>query len=87
MIAQYNGDNSILFESDTQCELYSEIAGMAQAFNITPMYWARYCKDKLDAVSAIAAMSRLVNPDWWFHQLKGQRTLWRESLLIAIGNG
>jgi len=85
LLAQYNGDNSILFESDTQCELYSEIAGMAQAFNITPMYWARYCKDKLDAVSAIAAMSRLVNPDWWFRQLKGQRTRWRESLLIAIG--
>jgi len=85
LLAQYNGDNSILFEGDTQCELYSEIAGMAQAFNITPMYWARYCKDKLDAVSAIAAMSRLVNPEWWFRQLKGQRTRWRESLLIAIG--
>lgn len=85
LLAQYNGDNSILFESDTQCELYREIAGMAQAFNVTPMYWARYCKDKLDAVSAIASMSRLVNPDWWLRQLKGQRTRWRESLLIAIG--
>lgn len=85
LLAQYNGDNSILFESDTQCELYSEIAGMAQAFNVTPMYWTRYCKGKLDAVSAIASMSRLVNPDWWLRQLKGQRTRWRESLLIAIG--
>jgi hypothetical protein len=85
LLVQYNGDSSILFESDTQCELYSEIAVMAQAFNVTPMYWARYCKDKLDAVSAIASMSRLVNPDWWLRQLKGQRTRWRESLLIAIG--
>ena len=85
LLAQYNGDNSILFESDTQCELYSEIAGMAQAFNVTPMYWARFCKGKLDAVSTIASMSRLVNPDWWLRQLKGQRTRWRESLLIAIG--
>ncbi|MDH2898741.1 replication endonuclease [Rahnella variigena] len=85
LLAQYNGDNSILFEVDTQCELYSEIAGMAQAFNVTPMYWTSYCKGKLDAVSAIASMSRLVNPDWWLRQLKGQRTRWRESLLIAIG--
>ncbi|CAH0194209.1 hypothetical protein SRABI106_01382 [Rahnella aquatilis] len=85
LLAQYNGDNSILFERDTQCELYSEITGMAQAFNVTPMYWTRYCKGKLDAFSAIAAMSRLVNPDWWLRQLKGQRTRWRESLLIAIG--
>ncbi|WHZ42395.1 replication endonuclease [Rahnella bonaserana] len=85
LLAQYNGDNSILFEGDTQCELYSEIAGMAQAFNVTPMYWTRFCKGKLDAVSAIAAMSRLVNPDWWLRQFKGQRTRWRESLLIAIG--
>jgi len=85
LLVQYNGDSSILFESDTQCELYSEISVMAQAFNVTPMYWARYCKDKLDAVSAIASMSRLVNPDWWLRQLKGQRTRWRESLLIAIG--
>jgi hypothetical protein len=85
LLAQYNGDNSILFEGDTQCELYSEIAGMAQAFNVTPMYWTRFCKGKLNAVSAIAAMSRLVNPDWWLRQFKGQRTRWRESLLIAIG--
>ncbi|RJT37440.1 replication endonuclease [Rahnella woolbedingensis] len=85
LLAQYNGDNSILFKTDTQCELYSEIAGMAQAFNVTPMYWTRFCKGKLDAVSAIASMSRLVNPDWWLSQLKGQRTRWRESLLIAIG--
>jgi len=85
LLAQYNGDNSILFEGDTQCELYSEIAGMAQAFNVTPMYWTRFCKGKLDAVSAIASMSRLVNPDWWLRQFKGQRTRWRESLLIAIG--
>ncbi|WP_426785283.1 replication endonuclease [Rahnella variigena] len=85
LLAQYNGDISILFEGDTQCELYSEIAGMAQAFNVTPMYWTRFCKGKLNAVSAIAAMSRLVNPDWWLRQFKGQRTRWRESLLIAIG--
>ena len=45
----------------------------------------QYCKGKLDAVSAIAAMSRPVNPDWWLRQLKGQRTRWRESLRIAIG--
>ncbi|MBF7980475.1 MULTISPECIES: replication endonuclease [Rahnella] len=85
LLTQYHGDNAILFDRDTQCELYGEIAGMAQAFNVRPMHWTRYLKDKLDTVSAIAGLSRLVNPEWWLSQLKGQRTRWRESLLIAIG--
>lgn len=82
LLAKYKGDNSILYECDTQCKLYSDIAGMAQAFNVTPMYWTRYCKDRLDAVSA---MWRYVNPDWRLRQLKCQRPRWRESLLISIG--
>lgn len=85
LLTQYQGDNAILFDRDTQCELFGEIAGMAQAFNVRPMHWTRYLKDKLDTVSAIAGLSRLVNPEWWLSQLKGQRTRWRESLLIAIG--
>lgn len=85
LLTQYHGDNAILFDRDTQCDLYGEIAGMAQAFNVRPMHWTRYLKDKLDTVSAIAGLSRLVNPEWWLSQLKGQRNRWRESLLIAIG--
>jgi len=85
LLEENGGDNTALFSAFTQGHLYGEIAGMARAFNVTPMYWKKYCKGKLDAVSAIAGMSRLVNPDWWLSQLKGQRTRWRESLLIAIG--
>ncbi len=86
LIAAYNGDNSVLFEDHTQAELYGQLAGMARAFNISPMHWQKYRKGGLDARSAIASLSRLVNPDWWIRQLKAQRTRWREALLIAIGN-
>ncbi len=85
LLEENGGDNTALFSAFTQGHLYGEIAGMARAFNVAPMYWKKYCKGKLDAVSAIAGMSWLVNPDWWMSQLKGQRTRWRESLLIAIG--
>ncbi|MGA5654702.1 replication endonuclease [Rahnella contaminans] len=85
LLAENGGDYAVLLQSDTQCALYRDIAGMSRAFNVTPMYWTKFSKGKLDATSAIAGMSRLVNPDWWLSQLKGQRTRWRESLLIAIG--
>ncbi|MCS3423871.1 hypothetical protein M2403_002484 [Rahnella sp. BIGb0603] len=85
LLAEHGGDYAVLLHSDTQCALYRDIAGMSRAFNVSPMYWTKFSKGKLDATSAIAGMSRLVNPDWWLSQLKGQRTRWRESLLIAIG--
>ena len=85
LLAENGGDYAVLLQSDTQCALYRDIAGMSRAFNVSPMYWTKFTKGKLDATSAIASMSRLVNPDWWLSQLKGQRTRWRESLLIAIG--
>ena len=85
LLAEHGGDYEVLLQSDTQCALYRDIAGMSRAFNVSPMYWTKFTKGKLDATSAIAGMSRLVNPDWWLSQLKGQRTRWRESLLIAIG--
>ncbi|EOG8260418.1 replication endonuclease, partial [Yersinia enterocolitica] len=58
----------------------------ARAFNITPMHWRKYLKGRLDIASAIASLSRLVNPEWWERKLKAQRTRWREALLIAVGN-
>jgi hypothetical protein len=85
LLAENGGDYAVLLQSDTQCALYRDIAGMSRAFNVSPMYWTKFTKGKLDATSAIAGMSRLVNSDWWLSQLKGQRTRWRESLLIAIG--
>ncbi|QHI77503.1 replication endonuclease [Serratia sp. NGAS9] len=85
-VAENGGDNAGLFEDATQSEFYGRIAGMARAFNITPMHWRKYRKGKLDARSAIASLQRLVNSEWWERQLKAQRTRWREALLIAVGN-
>lgn len=83
-VAENGGDK--LLEDATQSEFYGRIAGMARAFNITPMHWRKYRKGKLDARSAVASLSRLVNAEWWERQLKAQRTRWREALLIAVGN-
>lgn len=80
------GDNAGLLEDSTQADFYGLTAPMARAFNITPMHWSKYRKGKLDARSAIASLSRLVNAEWWERQLKAQRTRWREALLIAVGN-
>lgn len=85
-VAENGGDNTGLFEDATQSEFYGRIAGMARAFNITPMHWRKYRKGKLDARSAIASLSRLVNSEWWERLFKAQRTQWREALLIALGN-
>ncbi|HGE6895199.1 TPA: replication endonuclease [Serratia marcescens] len=85
-VAENGGENAGLFEDAAQSEFYGRIAGMARAFNITPMHWRKYRKGKLDARSAIASLSRLVNSEWWERQLKAQRTRWREALLIALGN-
>ncbi|CAI0931272.1 Bacteriophage replication gene A protein (GPA) [Serratia plymuthica] len=81
-----SGDNTGLFEDSTQACFYGHTAPMARAFNITPMHWSKYRKGKLDARSAIASLSRLVDAEWWERQLKAQRTRWREALLIAVGN-
>lgn len=83
-VAENGGDK--LLDDATQSGFYGHIAGMARAFNITPMHWRKYRKGKLDARSAVASMSRLVNAEWWERQLKAQRTRWREALLIAVGN-
>ncbi|WAT01025.1 replication endonuclease [Rouxiella chamberiensis] len=85
LIAENDGDNSVLFDSRTQSALYGQIAGMARAFNVQPMHWTRYRKGKMDAQSAIASLSRLVNAEWWERKFKAQRMQWREALLIAIG--
>ncbi|CAI0904299.1 replication endonuclease [Serratia proteamaculans] len=85
-IESNGGDNTGLFEDSTQACFYGLTAPMVRAFNITPMHWNKYRKGKLDARSAIASLSRLVDAEWWERQLKAQRTRWREALLIAVGN-
>ncbi|ENY0910454.1 replication endonuclease [Serratia marcescens] len=85
-IKSNGGDNTGLFEDSTQACFYGLTAPMVRAFNITPMHWNKYRKGTLDARSAIASLSRLVDAEWWERQLKAQRTRWREALLIAVGN-
>ncbi|ELI7919185.1 replication endonuclease [Yersinia enterocolitica] len=85
-IAENNGDSAILLHVSTQAQIYGDLARMARALNVTPMYWVKYQKGLLDIRSAIASLSRLVNPEWWERRLKAQRTRWREALLIAVGN-
>ncbi|EOA2988931.1 replication endonuclease, partial [Yersinia enterocolitica] len=80
------GDRAVLLQADTQVRIFGDLARMARAFNITPMHWRKYLKGRLDIASAIASLSRLVNPEWWERKLKAQRTRWREALLIAVGN-
>ncbi|WP_143705675.1 replication endonuclease, partial [Yersinia enterocolitica] len=80
------GDRAVLLQTDIQVRIYGDLARMARAFNITPMHWRKYLKGRLDITSAIASLSRLVNPEWWERKLKAQRTRWREALLIAVGN-
>ncbi|CNJ96992.1 replication gene A [Yersinia mollaretii] len=85
-IADNQGDSRILLQSDTQARIYGDLATIARALNVTPMHWRKYLKGRLDITSAIASLSRLVNPEWWERRLKAQRTRWREALLIAAGN-
>lgn len=86
LLMAYKHDPTMLLSDPIQADLYSEIAAMARAFNVQPMHWVRFESGKLDARSAVASLSRLVNPDWWERKLKAQRMRWREALLIAIGS-
>lgn len=84
--SQHEGDkNEVLFTEEAQSWLYGEVAGAAQAFNITPMYWKKYRKGKLTIRDAFSAVSRLINNEWWTRQFKAQRTRWNEALFIAAG--
>lgn len=79
------GDNTGLISDSVQADFYSQVGNMARAFKVTPMHRRKYRKSALDAVSAIASLSRLVNSEWCEGQLKALRTRRREALLIAAG--
>ncbi|MEC5345067.1 replication endonuclease [Brenneria populi] len=85
LLVQHDGDREKLFTDAAQFELYGQIAGMARAFNVTPLFWKKYRKGTLDMRKAVASISRLVDEEWWTRQLKAQRTRWREALMIAVG--
>lgn len=83
--AQAHGGKETLFTDEAQAHLYGQVAGIARAFNFTPMYWKKYRKGQMTIRMAFSAISRLTKDDWWVSQLKAQRMRWREALLIAAG--
>ena len=83
--AQAHGGRETLFTDEAQAHLYGKVAGVARAFNFTPMYWKKYRKGQMTIRMAFSAISRLIKDEWWVNQLKAQRMRWREALLIAAG--
>ncbi|HCR3029750.1 TPA: replication endonuclease [Escherichia coli] len=83
--AEAHGGKETLFTDEAQAHLYGEVAGVARAFNLTPMYWKKYRKGQMTIRQAFSAISRLIKDEWWVNQLKAQRMRWREALLIAAG--
>ena len=83
--AEAHGGKEDLFTDEAQSHLYGQVAGIARAFNFTPMYWKKYRKGQMTIRMAFSAISRLIKDEWWVNQLKAQRMRWREALLIAAG--
>ncbi|HCL5280868.1 TPA: replication endonuclease [Salmonella enterica] len=83
--AEAHGGKETLFTDEAQAHLYGQVAGIARAFNFTPMYWKKYRKGQMTIRMAFSAISRLIKDEWWVNQLKAQRMRWREALLIAAG--
>lgn len=83
--AEAHGGKESLFTDEAQAHLYGQVAGIARAFNLTPMYWKKYRKGLMTIRRAFSAISRLIKDEWWVNQLKAQRMRWREALLIAAG--
>ncbi|SFC49082.1 replication endonuclease [Pragia fontium] len=75
----------ILSTPDVLEMLYRLFAGAARSFHVTPLFWAKYLRGKLQPTDAAASIARLVNPDWWRRKLRTRRTHWREHLYIAAG--
>lgn len=83
--AEAFGGKETLFTDEAQAHIYGQVAGVAHAFNLTPLYWKKYRKGQMTIRMAFSAISRLIKDDWWVNQLKAQRMRWREALLIAAG--
>ncbi|MBG0636673.1 replication endonuclease [Enterobacter asburiae] len=83
--AHAHGGKATLFTDEAQAHLYGKVAGVARAFNFTPMHWKKYRKGQMTIRMAFSAISRLIKDEWWVNQLKAQRMRWREALLIAAG--
>lgn len=83
--AEAHGGRETLFTDEAQTHLYGQVAGVARAFNFTPLHWKKYRKGQMTIRQAFSAISRLIKDEWWVNQLKAQRMRWCEALLIAAG--
>lgn len=83
--ADAHGGKETLFTDEAQAHLYGQVAGVARAFNFTPLHWKKYLKGQMTIRQAFSGISRLIKDEWWVNQLKAQRMRWREALLIAAG--
>ncbi|MFU2167631.1 replication endonuclease [Lelliottia nimipressuralis] len=83
--AEAHGGKETLFTDEAQAHLYGQVAGVARAFNFTPLHWKKYLKGQMTIRQAFSAISRLIKDEWWVNQLKAQRMRWCEALLIAAG--
>ncbi|RDT64197.1 replication endonuclease, partial [Klebsiella pneumoniae] len=58
--AHAHGGRETLFTDEAQAHLYGKVAGVARAFNFTPMYWKKYRKGQMTIRMAFSAISRLI---------------------------
>ncbi|MGO2461626.1 MAG: replication endonuclease [Ewingella sp.] len=75
--------------------IYRHMAVEVHALRVRPPYWKKLKPlfapvelppEPLDRAVFVSALSRLINADWWEHQLWRLRCDWRENQLRAIGS-
>lgn len=91
---QNDGDREIIYEDSAQTQIYGALAELSLNLHVTPLYHQSYLKvlknrkrrkgkQNLTTHQVIAAISRLVNADYWHRKLKAHRTQWIEAIMIA----
>ncbi|WP_272656291.1 MULTISPECIES: replication endonuclease [unclassified Providencia] len=91
---QNGGDREIIYEDSAQTQIYGALAELSLNLHVTPLYHQSYLKvlknrkrrkgkQNLTTHQVIAAISRLVNADYWHRKLKAHRTQWIEAIMIA----
>ncbi|EJD6401156.1 replication endonuclease [Providencia rettgeri] len=91
---QNGGDREIIYEDSAQTQIYGALAELSCGLHVAPLYYQSYLKvlknrnrrrgkQDLTTRQVIAAVSRLVNADYWHRKLKAHRTQWIEAIMIA----
>ncbi|MCC8380801.1 replication endonuclease [Xenorhabdus sp. PB30.3] len=74
-IAEANGDKEAIYKMRNLSPIYGELAKLSRGLHVTPAHYGRYLKGTLQQSDVIAAVSRLVNDDFWYRRLKAHRIL------------